>query len=143
MMAKFLTHDGQNHHHKVKHIPTNGEVIMPQRNHLQQAFPCEQHNEDHVDPVEDVVHVFGLVVRLHHHGHHVEADQDHDHNVKGLLGDAVKQAALKCILGGKDRRNYLQRRPVTRILRPVVGVLTAGRGMGFCGFLEPSFFMAL
>lgn len=75
---------------------------MTQRDHLKHTLPSEEHNEDQVDPVEDLVHVLRLVVCLHHHGHHVKADEDHDHNVEGLFCDAVEHAALKCILRAKE-----------------------------------------
>lgn len=53
----LLTYNRQDHHHKVKYIPTDGEVIVTQRDHLQHALPGEEHDEDQVDPVEGVVHI--------------------------------------------------------------------------------------
>lgn len=52
---------------------------------LQAALAGEDDNEGHVDPVEDKLLLRALLIRLHHHGDHVEADQHHDGHVKDLL----------------------------------------------------------
>lgn len=75
---------------------------MTQRDHLEHTLSGEEHDEDQVDPVEDFVHLWCLVIGLHHHGHHVKADEDHDYNIKGLFCDAVEHTALKCILREKE-----------------------------------------
>ena len=95
-----LTNNGQDDHHKVEDVPADGEVVVAQGDHLEHALAREQHDEHQVDPVEHPVHVHTLVVRLHHHGDHVEADEDHDDDVKGLLGDAVEHKALERVLKG-------------------------------------------
>lgn len=103
-----LTHDGQNHNHEVENVPADGEVVVPQGEHLQHALAGEKDDKHKVDPVEDVLHLLALSVCLHHHGHHVEADEHHDDDVEGLLGDKVKDGSLDAVLGdGRGTRNQV------------------------------------
>lgn len=82
----LLTHNGEDYHHKVENVPCNGEEVTTQGKDLDEAFGGEDDNEDQVDFVEDGFHALGLFVRLHHHGHHIDDDKHHDHDVEGLLG---------------------------------------------------------
>lgn len=107
-LGHLLTYNRKDHHHKVKNIPANGEVIVTQWNHLEHTLPSEEHNKDQINPVQDMVHLFRLGIRLYHHGHHVKADEDHDHDVKGLLCDEVKDTALKRILKKKRDKEWKQ-----------------------------------
>ena len=93
-----LTHDGEDDDHHVEHVPADGEVVVPQCEQLEDELGGEGHNEHEVDPVEDVLRLVRLVVRLHHHGDHVEADEDHDGDVKDLLRHEVKHHALESVL---------------------------------------------
>lgn len=97
--VSLLTHNGQNDHHKVKDIPCNGEEITAEGKDLDEAFGGEDHDEDVVDLVEDSLHVVGLLVGFHHHGHHVNDDEHHDHDVKGLLGHEIEEEGLDDVLG--------------------------------------------
>lgn len=97
-MGVALTHNGQNHDHEVKDVPPDGEVVVPQGEHLQHTLAGEEDDKHQVDPVEDVLHLLALRVRLHHHGHHVEADEHHDDDVKCLLSDEVKDSSLNAVL---------------------------------------------
>lgn len=94
----ILTYNGKDHHHKIKDIPAYREVVVSQGDELQYKFPSEQNNEDKVDPGQNQSHVFALVVRFHHHGDHVEANEDHDADVKDLSCDKIKDHPLKFIL---------------------------------------------
>lgn len=96
--APLLTYDGENDHHKIENIPPNGEVVVAEGDELQHALAREQHDEHQVDPVEDVGHLLTLVIRLHHHSDHVEADEDHDADVKDLFGYKIKDHPLKFVL---------------------------------------------
>lgn len=95
----LLTHNGENYHHKVEDVPRHGEEITTQGNDLDQAFGGEDHDEDQVDLVEDGLHALRLLVGLNHHGHHVDDDEHHDHDVKGLLGHQIKEEGLEDVLG--------------------------------------------
>lgn len=99
-----LTHDGQDDDHEVEDVPADGEVVVPQGKHLEHTLAGKEDDEDQVDPVEDVLHLLALSVRLHHHCHHVKADQHHDDDVKGLLSDKIKDDTLDFILGGEEGR---------------------------------------
>lgn len=70
----WLTYDGQDDDHKVEDVPADGEVVLPERDDLQSALCGEDDDEDEVDPVQDIFFLYALLVCLHHHGHHVEAD---------------------------------------------------------------------
>jgi len=61
----------------------------------------EEDDEDQVDPVEDVLHLLALSICLHHHRHHVKANEHHDNNVEGLLSDKIKDDPLDFVLGGE------------------------------------------
>lgn len=97
-MGVALTHNGQNHNNEVKDVPPNGEVVVPQGEHLQHTLAGEEDDKHQVDPVEDVLHLLALCVCLHHHGHHVEADEHHDDDVECLLSDKVKDSSLNAVL---------------------------------------------
>lgn len=77
---------------------------MPQGDHLEHTFSSEEDDENQVYPVQNIIHLLCLVVGFHHHGHHVQADQDHNDNVKGLFGDKVKDDALKLVLEGSTEK---------------------------------------
>lgn len=66
-----LTNDGENDNHKVKDVPADGEKVVAQRHDLDEALGGEDDNEGQVDVVQDVLHLRGLLIRLHHHGDHV------------------------------------------------------------------------
>lgn len=93
------THNGKDYHHKVKDIPANCEEVAAEGKNLDEAFTGEDEDKDQVDLVEDGLHAFRLLIRLHHHGHHVDYDEHHDYYVKGLLGHQVKEEALNHVLG--------------------------------------------
>lgn len=63
---------------------------MSKGDDFQTALCCEDDNEDQVDPVKNGFLLKGLLVCFHHHGHHVEADQHHDENVKELFCHQVE-----------------------------------------------------
>lgn len=99
------THNRENYHHKIKDVPSNCEEVTTERKYLNQAFGGEDHDEDQVDLVEDGLHSCGLLIGFYHHGHHVDDDQHHDHDVKGLLGHEIEEEGLENILelGETDR----------------------------------------
>lgn len=51
--------------------------------------------------------MLGLLVGFHHHGHHVDDDEDHDNDVKGLLGHKIEDEGLENVLGlGNTNESY-------------------------------------
>ncbi len=72
--------------------------MLPQCNDLQSALCGEDDNEDNIDPIQDEILLRALLVCLHHHSHHVEADQHHDEDVEKLLSHQVKDETLELIL---------------------------------------------
>ena len=98
LIGVTLTHDGQNHNHEVKNVPPDGEIIVPQGEHLQHTLTGEEDDKHQVDPVKDVLHLLALCVCLHHHGHHVEANEHHDDYIKCLLSNKVKDSSLNAVL---------------------------------------------
>ncbi|KAF3836379.1 hypothetical protein F7725_028937, partial [Dissostichus mawsoni] len=80
--------------HEVEDVPADGEEVAAQRHNLDEALEGEDDDEGQVDVVQDVLHLRGLLVRLHHHGDHVEEDQHHDDDVEGLLPRQVEEEAL-------------------------------------------------
>lgn len=65
------TNDGEDDHHEVEDVPAVGEVIVAQGSHLDNTLACEDGHEEQVDLGQDVDLLRALVIRLHHHGHHV------------------------------------------------------------------------
>lgn len=138
-----LTYDGQDDDHKVKDVPADSEVVLPECSQLENALWGEDDDEDKVDPIENDFFLLTLLICLHHHGHHVETDQHHDEDVEELCGDQVKDQTLEFILSDRKRRNTWAHLIALNHVRQEVRDLTSGRGTGFWGFFEPSFFMAL
>lgn len=93
-----LTSNGEDHNNEVKHIPTIGEVVMPQGKHLHDTLARKDSHKELVDFVKNFCLFCTLLISLHHHGDHVEADEDHDDNVKSLFGHNVKDKALVLVL---------------------------------------------
>lgn len=94
----LLTCNGQDDNHKIENVPADSEVVMAQGQHLEHTLSCEDDDKDHVDVVQDVHLELALVVRLHHHGDHVEADEDHNADIKDLFGYKIKDHALEFVL---------------------------------------------
>lgn len=102
----LLTCNGQDDNHKIENVPADSEVVMAQGQHLEHTLSCEDDDKDHVDVVQDVHLQLALVVCLHHHGDHVEADEDHDHDVEHLLCHKVVHLAQDLVLQhGKECRD--------------------------------------
>lgn len=104
--ASPLTPNGEDHDDEVKHIPAIGEVVVPQGEHLHDTLSREDSHEELVDFVEDFCLFFTLVVSLHHHGDHIEADEDHDDDVESLSGHNVKDKALVLVL--RKQETYIR-----------------------------------
>lgn len=96
--AAALTDDGEDDDHEVEDVPADGEEVAAQRHDLDAALDGEDDDEGQVDVVEDLLHLRRLLVRLHHHGDHVEEDQNHDDDVEGLLPHQVEEEALQVVL---------------------------------------------
>lgn len=94
MESRALTNDGQNNDYKVKYVPTNGEEITAEGKYLDEAFGGKDNNESQVDVIEDGLHASRLFIGLDHHGYHVENNEHHDSDVKGLLGHQVEKESL-------------------------------------------------
>lgn len=71
---------------------------MPQSKHLCDTLAREDSHKELVDFVQDFCLFFALLISLHHHGDHVEADEDHDDNVESFLGHDIKDKALVLVL---------------------------------------------
>lgn len=95
------THDGEDDNHEVEDIPAVGEVIVAQGSQLDNTLACEDGHKEQVDLGQDVDFLRTLVICLHHHGHHIQADQKHDGDIKGLLGHNVEYEALVLVLKGE------------------------------------------
>lgn len=93
-----LTDDGENDDHEVEDVPADGEEVAAQRHDLDEALDGEDDDEGQVDVVQDVLHLRRLLVRLHHHGDHVEEDHHHDDDVEHLLPHQVEEEALQRVL---------------------------------------------
>lgn len=52
-----LTYNGDNHNHKIKNVPSYGEVIVSEGEQFQHTFSGEEDNENHIYPIEDISHV--------------------------------------------------------------------------------------
>lgn len=105
---RLLTHNGEDDHHKVKDVPANGEIVVSQGKHFEHTLAGEEDDKDQINPVKNVLHLLALSVCLHHHCHHVKADEHHDHNVKGLLSDEIKDNPLDFVLQRKDRNRFTE-----------------------------------
>lgn len=97
------TNDRQDDHYKVKDVPADGEEVAAESKDLHDAFSGEDDDESQVDIVENVLHSRRLLVRLQHHGDHVQDDEHHDCDVKRLLGDQIKEEPLQNILDSKTK----------------------------------------
>lgn len=89
-MYEAPTSYGQDDHNKIKNIPSICEEVLTQGKELQHALSGEDNNKSHIYFKEKIFLLCTLVVCLHHHGHHIEADEHHNEDVKKLLTDEVK-----------------------------------------------------
>lgn len=105
LLLAELTDDGEDDNDKVEDVPTDGEEVVAQRHDLDEALDGEEHNEGQIDVVQDVLHLRRLLVRLHHHGDHVEQDQHHDDDVERLPARQVKEEALQRVLHREEVRH--------------------------------------
>ena len=98
-----LTDDGENDDDEVEDVPADGEEVISQCHDLDEALDGEDDDEGQVDVVQDVLHLRRLLVRLHHHGDHVEEDQHHDDDVEHLLPRQVEEETLHRVLEGDEK----------------------------------------
>jgi len=84
----------QDDHNEIKNVPAVFEVVMSQCKELQHTLSGEDNNESHIQFEEEILLFSALVIRFHHHGHHIEANEYHDKDIKELLTDEVKHQAL-------------------------------------------------
>ena len=90
-----LTANREHHDDKVEHVPRLGEVVLPQREYLEDALGGEDDDEAHVEVVEGEVPHVGLAVVVERHGPHVERDEDHDDHVELLVRHDAKHDGLR------------------------------------------------
>lgn len=102
-----LTDDGENDNDKVKDVPADGEEVASERHDLDEALGGEDNDEGQVDVVQDVLHLRRLLVRLHHHGDHVEEDQHHDDYIKRLFPNQVEEEPLYWVLERKNSGSFI------------------------------------
>lgn len=80
---------------------------MAKWNQFQDKFSSEKYNKHKVNPIQNVFHVFTLVICFYHHCDHIKADKYHDADVKYLFGDKIKDHALEFVLGKKQTNKQL------------------------------------
>ena len=93
--------NGENYNHKIKDVPAYSEVVASEGDQFQHTFSSEQNDKHQINPVQNVGHFLTLVISLHHHGDHVEADKDHDADIKDLFGYEIKDHPLEFVLQKK------------------------------------------
>lgn len=64
----------------------------------------EEDDEDEMEPGQNKFHLHALLVRLHHLGHHVQADQHQDEDQERPFSHHVKEPSLEPILKQEDQR---------------------------------------
>lgn len=74
---------------------------MTQGSHFDDALAREDGHEEQIDLGQDVYLLRTLVIRLYHHGHHIQADEEHNGDIEGLLGHNVEDEALILVLKGQ------------------------------------------
>lgn len=115
------TNNGEDDHHKVEDVPAVGEVIVAQGSHLDNTLACEDGHEEQVDLGQDVDLLRALVICLHHHGHHVQTDEEHDGDIEGLLGHNVEYETLVLVLE-EEVRGSVHRDP-RKLTSPVTYIV--------------------
>ena len=65
---------------------------------LQDELNEEDENEGELEPVQDLIHLVALIVRLHRQNNHVQADNPHYEEFKVPTGHQVKQPSPGPIL---------------------------------------------
>lgn len=89
--------------------------MIAQGEDLENALPGEEHDEHEVDQEQNIFLFKSVVIRLHHHGDHVQADQHHNKDVKELLGDQVEYQALEAVLQTSDiSRQHIREKSIPR-----------------------------
>jgi hypothetical protein len=93
-VSVLLAQDGKHDDDKVKDVPRLLEVVLPQREDLEDALARKDDYESHVEVVECKVPHFALVVVVEGHGEHVERDEQHDDHVELLVGHDAEYDGL-------------------------------------------------
>lgn len=93
-----LTYNRKDDNHKIKNIPSNGEIIIPQGNEFEDTFSSKKDDEYQIDAVQNILHLFTLIICFYHHGDHIKADKNHNSDVKHLSCHKIKDHTLIFIL---------------------------------------------
>lgn len=99
-----LTDDGYESDHKVEDVDAVGEEVASQCDEFDDDLSEEDEDEDEVNPVENHLHDFALVVHLHHQGHHIQADHHHHEDLERLFSDQVEEQGPAEVLEKKDKQ---------------------------------------
>lgn len=94
--------------------------MIAQGDEFESALPSEDHNEEQINIVQKKFLLFTLVIRFHHHGDHVQADQNHNEDVKELRGYKVENQTLTAVLQTSDMSmKHIQERKFNKNLKQV------------------------
>ena len=103
--TNWFTKNGQNDHHKVKHIPRLLEVVPPKCEYFEKTFCREDDDEEEVQSFQNLrvsmplfVLVWFVLVRpvlVHSHDDHVQRNEQHDYHVELFVGGHMKNDCLQ------------------------------------------------
>lgn len=93
-----LTYDEHDEDHEVDDVPGVLEVVLSERDDLQNELCEEDDEEEEVEPVEDGGYLIALMVCLNHQQYHIQADQHHHENFKMWFGHQVEDLSLALVL---------------------------------------------
>lgn len=81
-----LANNSNHEDHKVGDVPAIVEVVFSECDDFDDKFHEENDDEGEVEPVQDLFCLHALIVRVHHHTHHVQADQNYHDEFKTRFG---------------------------------------------------------
>lgn len=69
--------------------------MIAESENFHQTLGAKDADKDHVQEVENIAKRFRLLVVVHRHRQHVEADEQHDDHVELFVGDNFKDYCLR------------------------------------------------
>lgn len=81
-----LASNSDDEDHKVDDVPAIVEVVFSECDDFDDKFHEEDDDEAEVEPVQVLFCLYAHIIRLHHHTHHVQADQNYHDEFKTRFG---------------------------------------------------------